>query len=102
MQLLGINIISILQSKNMVVVGDTFSNSTWRNISSNHMLAAEFCQICELINCFDHDRILWDGNVSRNVGISVIRNTIRSRKTPPIWVDMVWNKFSVHKYSINL
>lgn len=94
---LGDSIISIMESRQLARIG-VFDN--WQNSQSYHVLAIELRAICGTIRSHNFDSIKWDSIVGFLVTVSTICNSLHTTRTPPPWIVMVWNKFTVPKFSV--
>ena len=54
------------------------------------------------IRIHSSDSIFWHNVDSKSVNSAFIWDTIRSRSNPPIWLSIVWHKFSIPKCSFTL
>lgn len=101
LQIFPLHIISIMECTSLTRVSSVLNDNVWNLCPTNHVLAMDLRQICATIMPAGTDKILWD-NQHGPVNLSMIWNTLRPRITAPPWIDLVWNKFSVSRFSFNL
>lgn len=95
-------IISIMESSSSALVNSVICSGSWNLNPTNHVRAIDFRHLCSDITIRSSDRISWDNTGSNPVSISVIWHSLRPRAAPPSWIKLIWHKFAVPKYSINL
>lgn len=101
LQQLDASIISIMESASLARVSSIQRNGNWTFRPTNHVLAMELRSICTSIQPGSVDKILWEGTAGK-ISVSSIWHTLRPSAPVPPWIRLVWNKFSVPKYSILL
>ncbi|XP_017252984.1 uncharacterized protein LOC108223310 [Daucus carota subsp. sativus] len=76
-------------------------NGQWNLGVSTHYLVRDLRNLCSAITPTGTDTILWNDCFHSRVSISVIYNDIATHKSPPPWLEFVWNIFSVPRYAIS-
>lgn len=74
--------------------------SQWLLSNSNHVLAIELRHICYNIRSLSCDRITWNA-INGPVTIASIWKSLRSPGPVPPWISIIWNRYSVQKFSVN-
>ena len=95
-------LISIAESSLQARVSEFIDNSSWRLPSSNHLDMAMLRSKILPIQIHHSDSIVWSRDNSLVVSTSSIGNSLRSRNTPPAWIDVAWHNLAIPKCSFTL
>lgn len=98
----GESIISMMESSTLATVGTIFLNGEWLFCPSNHIWAIELRDLCTSIVPLWMDKITWENIEGPCVFMSSIWQTIHRVSIAPPWIQLVWHKFSVPRYSLLL
>ncbi|XP_074360336.1 uncharacterized protein LOC141700491 [Apium graveolens] len=90
-----------MESNSLDRVSDMLEGTEWHLCPTNHVLAIELRHQCSSIIPLRRDRILWN-NFIGPVSLSHMWDTLRTRAVAPSWIKLVWHKYAVPKFSINL
>ncbi|XP_074363955.1 uncharacterized protein LOC141704648 [Apium graveolens] len=90
-----------MESDTLDRVGYMQNEVGWNLCPTNHVLAMDLRSLCESITPRGRDRITWN-NHSGPVTLSIIWDSMRPRSVAPSWINLVWHKLAVPKFSINL
>lgn len=94
----GNEIVSITQSINLATVSSIIRNGDWDIGGLNHVLAIELRHLLNSCPINTEDKIFWEGET--RVNLSAIWNSIRSRGTPPPWINSIWHPLIINNFAV--